>query len=377
MNGSVKPFHYLMPTQVVAGSECLNELGQRTARLGNRALVVTGRHSARCSGALECVESQLVGATLFEGVEENPTTDTCERGAKVCRQAKSDFVVALGGGSAMDTAKAIAVLASNDGPCSRYFGGDAYLNPPLPIVAVPTTAGTGSEVTPYAVLVDSATHTKRTIAGKTLFPRLALLDPTITVTMPRAVTIHTGLDALSQAMEGMVSRSSTPMGDVLALETCRIVAQWLPIAADEPGNLDARMQMLYAAMLSGCVIAQSGTTLVHGMGYALTLEFGVPHGLANGLLLAPLFAYNAQWCPETVASIAQALGGTDIAEVVYALFRRLGISAAGRDYGIDESRLHELAEAISADRSRFKNQPGQPDVDEVERFYRTTWYGWC
>lgn len=364
-----------MPTEIVAGAECLNELAQRTARLGDRALVVTGRHSARCSGALECVESQLVGSTLFDGVEENPTTETCERGAEVCRQAKCDFVVALGGGSAMDTAKAIAVLATNDAPCSQYFGSNTYSNPPLPVVAIPTTAGTGSEVTPYAVLVDSDTHTKRTIAGKALFPRLALLDPDITVTMPRTVTIHTGLDALSQAMEGMVSRSSTAMGDVLALETCRIVTQWLPIAANEPGNLEARMHMLYAAMLSGCVIAQSGTTLVHGMGYALTLEFGVPHGLANGLLLAPLFAYNAQYCPETVASIAHALGGTDIAQAVYALFHRLGTSAAGRDHRIDENRLRELAQAISADRSRFKNQPGQPTADDVEQFYRSAWSG--
>jgi len=383
----VKPFHFWMPTEIVVGVDCLNELAQRSAPFGNRPLLVTGRHSARSSGAFECVLSQLVGTTLVEGIEENPSSQTCERGAELCRKAGCDFVVALGGGSAIDAAKAIAVLATNDGTCDRYFGSNQYSAAPLPIVAIPTTAGTGSEVTPYSVLVDSRTRTKRTIAGKGLFPRLALLDPGTTVTMSRATTIYSGLDALSQAMEGMVSKQYTPMGDVLALEVCRVVAQWLPVAAEEPAHLDARMQMLYAAMLSGCVIAQSGTTLVHGMGYPLTLEFGLPHGLANALLLTPVFQYNARFLPEKVAAIAHALGvvhgdsptaeeaAANVGQALHRLFQRLKLSPAARDAGVDGTQLQTITGALVADRSRFRNQPGEPTAEDVLDFYRRAWNG--
>jgi 1,3-propanediol dehydrogenase/alcohol dehydrogenase len=375
----VKPFSYVMPTEVVLGAGVLKSLGERCNAFGRKPLVVMGRRSAKASGASDLVRAQLPNAVVFNGVEENPTTETCERGAALCRANRCDVVVALGGGSAMDVGKAVAGLALNPGPCADYLGPEKFAKGNLPVAAIPTTAGTGSEVTPYAVIVETTARVKRTITARGLFPVVALLDPELSRTMPRSVTVQTGLDALSQAMEGMVSRRATPLGDLLALETCRLVRAWLPRAAAEPENIEARSRMLYAAMLSGCIIAQSGTTLVHGMGYYFTLEFGLAHGLANALLLAPLFQYNAGRLPEKVAALATALGRpckptaaearTNIATAIHGLLRDLGVSPAAKDAGVDPGRMPWCAEDIFIDRSRFKNQPGEPSLEEVTQFF--------
>jgi alcohol dehydrogenase class IV len=381
----MKPFRYFVPTEIVMGPGCLDTLRDHARVLGKKALVVTGKSSARANGALDRVLAQLPDAAVFDGVEENPTTETCARGAAVYRENPCDLVVALGGGSAMDTAKAVALLARNPGTCADYFGSEKCSGGSLPIIAVPTTAGTGSEVTPYSVMVDSAARVKQTIAARSLFPKVALLDPELSRTMPRPVTLYTGLDALSQAMEGMVSLRSTPLGDTLAIEACHIVKTWLPRAAAHPNDIEARSQMLLAAMLSGCVIAQSGTTLIHGMGYYFTLEYGLAHGLANALLLTPVFQFNAKHLPEKVAAIASALGRhtapncddaqQNIALAIHALLDELDVSPAAKDADVDLHRLQAFAEDIFADRSRFKNQPGDPSLDDVFQFFQRAYYG--
>jgi len=335
---------------------------------------------------VERVRGIFPDAVFFDAVDENPGTRVCEVAAARCRAGKCDFVLGLGGGSAMDAAKVIAVLATNDQPCASLFGNDQYHAAPLPIVAVPTTAGTGSEVTPYSVLVDEAARAKRTVRGTALFPAVALLDPELTVSMPRAVTIATGLDALSQAMEGMVSRQSCPMADPLALEAVRLAARWLPVAANTPENLEARGAMLHAAMLSGMVIAQTGTTVVHGMGYYYTLRRDIAHGLANGLLLAPVFAFNARQLPGQVGRICAALGhpadttdpaelGRIVAGAVHELFARLDMSPAAGAYGVTEADADAYAADIAGDPYRFRNQPGTLDAAVFRALFRASQTG--
>ncbi len=234
----MKPFRYFVPTEIHFAPGTFGRLAEIAAPLGTKPLLVAGRRSARATGLVARLEKMLPQLTVFEGVAENPTAAVCMEGAEVCRKAGCDCVIGLGGGSAMDAAKAIAVLARNEGNCRQYLGVDRFPNPNLPVICIPTTAGTGSEVTQYAVLVDDEDHSKRTMSGKTLFPVAAILDPELTLDLPRDITVNTGLDALSQGMEGFVSKRSTPPGDVMALEVCRLVRQWLPIAADEPHNLD-------------------------------------------------------------------------------------------------------------------------------------------
>ena len=377
------PFSYLMPTEIRFGTGVFDRLAECCQPVKRRPFVVTGKHSARAIGALDRLLAQLPRAVIYDQAEENPTTDQCDVAAAVCRDHRCDMVIAIGGGSPMDMAKAVAGLALNDGPCAAFIGSDLFVNGMLPIVAIPTTAGTGSEVTPYSVLIDTSENQKRTIKGRGLFPRMALLDPELTTSLPPDITADTGLDALSQAMEGFVSKKSTVMGDVLALEACRLVKHWLPRAVAEPSNLDARGNMLLAATLSGCVIAQSGTTLVHGMGYYYTLHCGVQHGLANGLLLAPVFRHNAAYLPEKVAAIAAALGfpgppgkaADNIARALHELFDECGVSRAARDAGVDEDRLVEFAKDCHSDPYRFKNQVGDLSEEDVLRFYRESCAG--
>lgn len=374
---SLLPFRFALPAIIEFGANSFDSLGARANSLGSAPLVVTGKHSARATGLLDRALQQLPNARVFDAIGENPDTTICEHGAAFCREHKCDVIVAIGGGSPMDAAKAIAVLATNDGPCARFFGADQYTNAPLPIIAVPTTAGTGSEVTPFSVLVDPTARTKRTVAGTALFPRVALLDPELTRTMPRHVTIATGLDALSQCMEGIVSKKSTPLGDALALDGIRRVCEFLPRAANDGANdIDARAEMLYAALVSGIIVAQSGTTLVHGMGYAYTIECGIAHGLANALLLAPVFAHNARIAPNRVAAIASAMGGDPaspgaaVVQSLYDLLERLGVSRRARDHGVTEEQIETFATEIAKDPYRFRNQIGDLTRDDVYRFYR-------
>ena len=375
-----------MPTRVVFGAGVFARLADCCHAFGARPFVVTGRRSARAGGLMDRVLGAFPEAVFFDAVDENPGTRVCEEAAGLCRRGKCGFVIGLGGGSAMDAAKVIAVLATNDQSCASLFGNDQYQTAPLPIVAVPTTAGTGSEVTPYSVLVDESAHAKRTVRGASLFPAVALLDPELTVSMPRSVTIATGLDALSQAMEGMVSRQSCAMADPLALEAVRLVGRWLPVAANTPENLEARGALLHAAMLSGMVIAQTGTTVVHGMGYYYTLRRSIAHGLANGLLLAPVFAFNARHLPGQVERICAALGhpadpaepaalGRTVAGAVHDLFRRLEMSSAAGSYGVTEEDADAYAADIAGDPYRFRNQPGTLDEAVFRALFRASQSG--
>ena len=379
---SVLPFRFALPTAIEFGSNCIESLSARVGPFGQAPLIVTGKHSARASGVLDRAMQQLPNARVFDAIGENPGTAICEQGAAFCRVHNCDVIVAIGGGSPMDAAKAIAVLATNNGSCAQFFGADKYTNAPLPIVAVPTTAGTGSEVTPYSVLVDPIERTKRAGAGTALFPRVALLDPELTRTMPRNVTIATGLDALSQCMEGIVSKKSTALGDALALDGIRRVCEFLQRAADDGANdIEARTEMLYAALASGIIVAQSGTTLVHGMGYAYTIECGIAHGLANALLLAPVFAHNARTAPGRVAAIASAMGGDPanpgavVVKALYNLLERLGVSRCARDHGVTDKQIEVFATEIAKDPYRFRNQIGELTRDDVCRFYRQSMDG--
>lgn len=379
----VTNYQFLMPTRVVFGDGTLEQARGLVTPLGKRPFVVTGQNSSRASGALERLLERLPDPMLYEGVHENPTDAAVDAAARACRDTRCDVVVGIGGGSAIDLAKAVAVVATNEGRAADFYGTDRFEEAPLPLVAIPTTAGTGTEVTPYSVLVDVAANDKRTIGGAGLFPRTAILDPELTVTMPRDVTIHTGLDALSQGIEGVLSTSATPVTDPLALETVRLVIDWLPRAADNPDDLEARGWMLHAAMLSGIVVAQTGTTLVHGMGYQYTTECGVPHGLANALLLPPLLEYDAPYAPEQLQAIAAALGepcgpnaaGGVAARQIRQFIERLGVSPRASDHGVPKDRLPEFARRIDENETRFKKQLGRPNEAEILDFYNASFRG--
>ena len=282
----MQAFTYSMPTRVICGRDCVFNRGEALAELGRSALIVTGKSSAK-NGALADVLSALEKngqtATVFDRVTPNPTVACVREGVALLQAAGADFVVAIGGGSPMDAAKAIATLAVQPRSDEEIFAG-GYEARALPMAHVPTTAGTGSEVTPYAILTNDAGETKTSITSPAMFPRLAFLDGKYMARLPVLTTVNTALDAFSHAAEGMLSRNATPMSDMLAKESLRILYPLLKKTAGEL-TIDERDTLLYASMLAGMTIAQSGTTAVHGMGYALTYFYGIDHGRANGLLL--------------------------------------------------------------------------------------------
>ncbi|SMB95446.1 Alcohol dehydrogenase, class IV [Thermanaeromonas toyohensis ToBE] len=311
-------FSFFLPTRFYFGEGCLKANFHPLEELGRRALIVTGRRSARESGALEdlleVLEHLKIKWSIFERVPPNPTLEVLAEGVKVAQEERVDLVIGCGGGSPMDVAKGIAILATN-----KVKATELYRTPlpeaPLPVVAIPTTAGTGSEVTPHAVFTLPEEETKKGFSDVRLFPRVAWVDPRYTYSLPEEVTIDTALDALSHAVEGYLSRRASPLTDLLATEVIRLIGSCRNALEKREFTPHIRRSLLYASSLAGMVIAQTRTTILHTLGYSLTFFRGVPHGRANGLLMAAYLEFLAPVAPQKVAHILSLLGFSGIDEL--------------------------------------------------------------
>ncbi len=378
-------YRFFMPTEVFFGPGTLDQVGQEAARFGRRAFLVTGRQSSKKSGALDTAVGSLQAAGLevivFDRVEENPSDRTVAEGARMAREGQCDVIVALGGGSPMDAAKGMAILCALGGKLSGYYGGGKVGGSVLPVIAVPTTAGTGSEVTPYAVFVDSEKNLKRSVASPHIFPRSALLDPQLTVSMSPEITANTGIDALTHALEGFTSVKAQPISDRLALEAISQIHQYLPGAVSHGDELEPRARLLHASMLAGMVIAQTGTTLIHGMGYAPTTHYGIAHGLANGVLMDQVAAFNGEQEPERYAALAVALGRKadpasapqEAAEGLRQLRERVGMPGRLRDLGVREDDLETFARQTMDHSRNLENNARQVTLDNVLEIYKRSY----
>lgn len=301
-------FH--MPTKVFMEENCVLRHADLLKPMGKKALIVTGKNSARITGALgdvrQALETNGQEYALFDEVMSNPTIECVYRGASVAREVRADFIVAIGGGSPMDAAKAIALLAVQDIGESRLFSGD-YQEKILPAAFVPTTAGTGSEVTQYSILTNDKARTKTALSSPVLFPKIAFLDGGYTKSLPRKTTVHTAVDALSHSIEGYLSNKANPLTRTLALEGIGIIARLFSALRDFSLSGEDRERLLYASMLGGMVIAQTGTTAVHAMGYSLTYFKNVDHGQANGLLLAEFMKFTEKTNSSVIREILEAM----------------------------------------------------------------------
>ncbi|OQB15202.1 MAG: Alcohol dehydrogenase 2 [Firmicutes bacterium ADurb.Bin193] len=275
---------FFMPVKVISGDGCVVENYSEFSKLGKRAVIVTGRSSARKSGALFDIEDALnkagVTYTLFDKIENNPSVETVLEGGVFAREFGADFIIACGGGSPLDAGKAIAAAYHGLSRKDLLGGNFSFA---LPIIAIPTTAGTGSEVTQYSILTDNEDETKVSIAKYDLFPKTAFLDAKYTEALGVADTVNTAIDALSHAVEGYLSNYSTDLSDFIALEAIKIIGKKLPYLNGRLSKKD-REDLLYASMISGIVISQTKTTALHKMGYPLTYYKNIPHGRANGLM---------------------------------------------------------------------------------------------
>jgi len=337
-------FEFATATEIVFGSGRVAELGRRAAAFGRRALVVTGSRPERNAAVLDHLRE--AGLTLTRlTVSGEPTTELVRQGVEAARAAEVELVVGIGGGSALDAAKAIAALLPNGGDPLEYLEvvgrGRALERPSLPCLAVPTTAGTGSEVTKNAVLQAEAERVKVSLRGLTLLPRLALVDPALTLSVPRDVTAATGLDALTQVMEPFVSKARGPLTDALCTEGMRRAARALLRAFRDPSDLEAREDLALASLFGGLALANAKLGAVHGFAGPLGGALAAPHGALCARLLPEVMQMNL--------AVARQQGETDVVARYGTIACVLtGLNDAAPEAGIEWAR--ELVETLAIPR---------------------------
>jgi alcohol dehydrogenase len=291
-------FDHDQRTRVVYGPNIIDDLGEMVAEWSaQRVLLVTdphiveAGHAQRAQDALESVGLEVV---VFDAVRENPTTVDVDAALEVAKVNSIDTIVGLGGGSSLDTAKGCNFLLTNGGRMADYWGRDKASEPMLPLVAIPTTAGTGSECQSFALIADADTHMKMACGDPKAAPRIALLDPTLTITQPRVVTANTGIDTLTHALESAVTKPRNEISGLFARRAFALTMAHLPIALDQPDNLESRGQMQLAAAHAGSAIENSMLGAAHSAANPLTAHHDVIHGQAVGLMISTVIRHNAQ-----------------------------------------------------------------------------------
>lgn len=302
--------HFVIPNHTVVGTNVLGEAAPLLKKMGNKAFIVTGRHVA-VSDMMKQLTALLdengIGCVIFDGITGEPTDTMIEKGVEMLKSSGCDFIIGIGGGSPLDSAKAIAAMAVNEGSIADYNGKE-ITGEILPLAAIPTTAGTGSEVTKFTVITDSEKGIKMLLKGDVLAPKLAIVDSSFTVGAPKSVTSATGLDALTHAVEAYTSRKAFSMTDTLAVSAVKRIMKYLPIAYKEPDNSLAREQMSIAALEAGICINNSSVTIVHGMSRPIGALFHVPHGMSNAMLLKECLSFAVSGAYEKFANLGRETG---------------------------------------------------------------------
>ncbi len=302
--------HFVIPNHTVVGTNVLGEAAPLLKKMGNKAFIVTGRHVA-VSDMMKQFTALLnengIGCVIFDGITGEPTDTMIENGVEMLKSSGCDFIIGIGGGSPLDSAKAIAAMAVNEGSIADYNGKE-ITGEILPLAAIPTTAGTGSEATKFTVITDSEKGIKMLLKGDVLVPKLAIVDSSFTVGAPKSVTSATGLDALTHAVEAYTSRKAFSMTDTLAVSAVKRIMKYLPIAYKEPDNSLAREQMSIAALEAGICINNSSVTIVHGMSRPIGALFHVPHGMSNAMLLKECLSFAVSGAYEKFANLGRETG---------------------------------------------------------------------
>jgi alcohol dehydrogenase class IV len=375
------------PRLLSIGGGALGELPALMMRLGVRhPLIVTDPFIAGC-GVLDQATSLLAGAGMawgvFQDTVSDPTTEVIGIGVARLAEAPYDSLVAIGGGSPIDTAKGMSVLHANGGQMRDYKVPNDIPKIGLPIIAIPTTAGTGSEVTRFTVITDTETDEKRLIAGLACCPTAAIVDFELTLTMPLRLTADTGIDSLTHAIEAYVSKRASPYTDGMAKNAMGLIAKHIRTACAEPQNRAAREAMMLGATTAGMAFSNASVALVHGMSRPIGAFFHVPHGLSNAMLLPEITAFSAPAALDRYADCARAMGVAEEGEGSQAAVARLldALRALNddlkvpspRDYGIAKARYDELMPTMASQAIASgspANNPRVPSEDEIIDLYR-------
>lgn len=379
-------FESTFPTRIVYGYGSISRVGLEARRIGlkGRCMLITGRRFARSTGYLDRVrsllESEGFDVYVFDRVKPNPTIDDVEDGASQAFTAGIDFFVAFGGGSAIDTAKMVSVVSSLGGSIKDYLYPRIVDEPIKPVIAIPTTCGTGSEVTRYAIVTDG--FRKLIVAGWSLVPRIAILDPEPLRYLPADQVAYTGLDTLTHGFEAYFNRNSSMLSDIYAIEAIKVVLGNLEDAYR--GCMEARGMLLYGSMNGGFAINITGTTMIHGGGYYLTARYGLPHGLANALIMLPILKLNMESQPNRALNLARMLGFSpssfeeaveDILEAIASLEDSIGIPPGLEAVGVPVDDIARLAEEALTYKRNLENNPRDLSLKEMMDIFDSVYRG--
>lgn len=343
-------FEWHLPTRIIFRAGAIDRVGEVIKGLGaQRVLLVTGGSAMRESGTTTRVMDLLSGPAvhLHEGVRVNLPLEDVDALIRSAREFEADLVVGMGGGSVLDGAKAAAWMAPHGGWVRDYLEGKSP-GQGIPFVSVPTTSGTGSEVTPFIILMDAAAKRKLSLGPMAAAPRAAMVDPMLSLTLPPDQTASTGLDALSHGFEAYWSVRSNPISDALALEAVSVGLEHIERAFESPGDVEARTGMSYAAMVGGLALSQTATAAVHGLTYPLTVHYGVPHGMACAFLLREVLKINFYHLPAGKQKrLLHAMKSNTIGAAVGMLddlFRALGVPSTMEELGVPEEEIMRFAD---------------------------------
>lgn len=362
-------FTLMYPIKIIFGRSTLEQLGPEVKRWGEKALLVTGKSAIGKSGILDKIAAVMelarIEFSLFDRVEHDPSLKTVDEGVKFLREEKCDIVVGLGGGSTLDVAKAIASLARQPGTVWEYHGGKEIKKEGLPFIALPTTAGTGAEITNNSVLTDRNKVIKKSIRSPFMIAKVALIDPELTLSLPAQITAYTGMDAFTQALESYVSKTSNPVSDSLALRAIEIIYHSLPEAVQNGGNVEVRERMALGSLLSGMAFSNSGLGAVHGLAHPIGARFNVPHGLACAVLLPYIIGFNLRAKRDKFKQIAEKMGTRkveDIPSSIKKLLEKVNLPLDFKSYRITEADFPDII-AESRSNSMSKNPRELSDED--------------
>jgi alcohol dehydrogenase len=378
------------PTQVLFGAGMAAAAGRVAADHGRRVLVITDPVIAETPGFATVIDSLGdLDVTVFSDAAVDVPSSAVDAAVALGGETEPDAIVAVGGGSVIDLAKVTALLLAHGGPLSNYYAVQSVPGPNVPLIALPTTAGTGSEATPVAVITDPATEMKIGVASPHMIPRHAICDPLLTVGAPPVVTAHSGIDALSHAIESLMAAREQPspdlvlgrpqvgknlLSDALALTAAGHIFRHLARAVEDGSDLEARTGMLYGALLAGIAFGNSGVSAAHALQFTVGAATHTSHGLGTGLLLPYVMEYNRSARPDEIAQLSSLMGGDAVAQV-HALGLQIGLPASLAEIGLARTDLHGMAEAAFGIKRLVDNNPRALDVDGLEAILDAAWHG--
>ncbi|WP_110951942.1 iron-containing alcohol dehydrogenase [Pseudomonas bohemica] len=377
---------FKIANKLITGPAAIEQLAAELTRLNvNNPLIVTDAILVK-SGTVDLALAQLGGRRygLFDQVKPEPEISIVEDCTRAYREGEHDGLIGLGGGSAIDIAKGVAAFAGHEGPLAELFGVDMVKRKGPALIAIPTTAGTGSEVTNVAIFSDKEAQLKKGIVSDYLLPDVALVSPIMTLTCPRSVTAASGVDALVHAVESYLSVNASPITDAIALGAIKLITKALPKAYANPSNLQAREDMATASLMAGMAFGNAGVGAVHALAYPLGGRFNIAHGVSNALLLPYVMAWNKMACVERFRDIAEAMGlrvadlsdkdaADQAVQAMADLCAAVDIPSGMRSFNVPEEAIPAMAEEASKIDRLMRNNPRKLTAADIEKIYRAAY----